>query len=723
LTQIEESLNKTKVEDNYFEINITKTMLNFLKKIPKEEYGDLLHLAKQFIKQKKLKDLINLPFMLIITTLSTIQKEKRCFLLKTISENFSQENWDLINYYNIINALRETEDTKISFLLNLIKKVEGEKKWDEIDYSYFIIKINKIKTTEEKNVNSNIKIIKDFVQKHAYHTAKNYADIILLLATTEEEKCKNILSCIKENFSEEIKIEKWGIEKICSIIKTFKDVKIKKYTNISIKLKNTAKLVNCEHNLFYLSDLFSEIIKVFQNNYEFYFDLLSSFLKNGLDFHNTSNAIKFLYFIPENLQQDAMSRVNFSDLNGEDELDEHEESWIIFLFNYLKSIDSNNDLKSRLLSFWQDCMQSSNEYIASLLSKFIAEHFSEINLLEESDIVQLAIRTQILVNESSDLQNPFKLYENLLQKKTEQIDLSQFHFWKDFQDQHYSYQLCLNPDFLKSLSDKQIDFTSIPYIELNILEAIFKSMENKIFSNNILQEIVFNTTGKSFSDIKYDVLDGSQYLVNLLNRPVGHKISAQFKCILTHLLSLPSETTENSLSDQEDALLKTFVSIMNCPAGRDGGVVQAYGQLPSNKKLKTINKKNDIYVNMSTTKIESHKTYDFLEDTLQDYIENLFSGTNKLMHDICNLKNTDEIHEPVHQGKYLRNLIGDFVGSVHKVTYDMNASVCYDALINLTKQKALEYFYLYANYNLDLLISFVQLKINEILSNDLSIMD
>ena len=51
----------------------------------------------------------------------------------------------------------------------------------------------------------------------------------------------------------------------------------------------------------------------------------------------------------------------------------------------------------------------------------------------------------------------------------------------------------------------------------------------------------------------------------------------------------------------------------------------------------------------------------------------------------------------------------------------MNASLCYIELINLTKQKALEHFYVYTNYNIDLLISFVQLKINEILSNNLSI--
>ncbi|MDP1724661.1 MAG: hypothetical protein Q8L85_08175 [Alphaproteobacteria bacterium] len=727
LTQIEESLNKTKTEGYSYVLDASKNMFNALKEISKEEYVDLFNLAKQFIEKQGVKNLIDISFIQIIAELSTIKKERRCFLLNTISENFSQKKWNLKDYYNIIKALKSVKDEQISFLLNLIKKVEEEKNWSGSDYSSFIRKINSLKTIEEKNIDSNINIIKNFAEKYDYNKADNYADIIYLLSNTEKKECEDILASIEENFSEEIKIEKLDLVQICSTIKILKKIETKKYKEISTILKNNKKLLNCEHDLFYLCDLFSEIITIFQKNYEFYFDIFSNFLKNGLDFHNASNAIKFLYFIPEDLQQDAMSRVNFSDLDGEEDLEEHEEAYIVFLLNYLKSIDSNNNLKNRLISFWQDCLQSSNENIASILSAFIVEHFSETSLLEESDIVQLAIRTQILVNESSNLQNPFKLHENLLQKKTEKIDLTQLHFWKDFQDQNYSYQLCLNPEFLKSLSDKQIYFTSIPYIEPNILETIFKSMKDRISSNNTLQEIILNTTCKSFSNIEYDVLDGSQYLVNLLNRPIGHKVSAQFKCILKHLLSLPSETTEKSLSEQEDAFLKTFVSILNCPAGRDGGVLQAYGQLPSNKKLKTINKENDIHMNVDTSKIESHKAYDFLDETLQNYIENLFSGTNQLMYNICNLKNTDEnnkaveINEAVHQGLYLRNLIGDLVGSVHKITIDMNASLCYIELINLTKQKALEHFYVYANYNIDLLISFVQLKINEILSNDLSI--
>ena len=206
------------------------------------------------------------------------------------------------------------------------------------------------------------------------------------------------------------------------------------------------------------------------------------------------------------------------------------------------------------------------------------------------------------------------------------------------------------------------------------------------------------------------MFSGDKYLHVLLKAAPEHKYGSQFKCIAAHYFSLDTIAKEGELSLQEELFLKNLVSIFNCPTGKEGGISQAYALLPYDKKLKT--KMGSGATSEEISEIKYYKAYEFLNNTLQDAVEHHFSGVNDLMRDLCAMP-VEDIIEPVHQSAYLRNLIGDLVGSRYGVKFDFGGGWCSPNLLNVTRQQAFDKFYEYAHKELDQLILYVQMKINE----------
>ncbi|MDP1975451.1 MAG: hypothetical protein Q8K37_05715, partial [Alphaproteobacteria bacterium] len=342
-----------------------------------------------------------------------------------------------------------------------------------------------------------------------------------------------------------------------------------------------------------------------------------------------------------------------------------------------------------------------------------------LGFAENDEFMQLVIRTKILLDDSNDPKSPYVVHGNLLKKRQEQFDFSRLISWHYFKGENSDYRISLNPEFFKNLSNIEIDFDTTPTIDPNILHILIEKIKNQISKNPEIANIILNTTGSLFEEISQKTLnDSDNYLSSLLNAPRNHKIAAQFKCIMKHILSLDSTNENNSkLSTQEESFLKTLCSIINCRYGKASAIVEIYAELPYHTKLKT--KKGEI-LNAAIIQRSGADTYEasnFLYDTIQDIAETLFSGTNDLMAEICGVP-ANKIDNAVHQGLYLRNLIGDLVGSRHDVAFDVSAQLYYENLLALSLQDALDVFYRHANAGLPNFISYIQIKINEFLKQN-----
>ena len=240
-----------------------------------------------------------------------------------------------------------------------------------------------------------------------------------------------------------------------------------------------------------------------------------------------------------------------------------------------------------------------------------------------------------------------------------------------------------------------------------MINEIEECMRDKEFKNEVLGLI------SNFKNLKHNITSYDSYLITLLKTPVEHVIGAQFKCIMDHILSLSKVRNPNQLSEQQAAFLKTMSSIFACSVGKDAGVINAHTSLPVESKLQFSNINNNDYVESSSHR----KALNFVHSALQENIDQLFYN-DKLLYFICESIFFDDVVQPVHQSLYLRNLIGDLVGSRYDVKFDIyyfehNASPYF---LNLTRQKAIDAFYAHAKPN-DM-INFVQNKINEALENE-----
>ncbi|MDP1975227.1 MAG: hypothetical protein Q8K37_04575, partial [Alphaproteobacteria bacterium] len=164
-------------------------------------------------------------------------------------------------------------------------------------------------------------------------------------------------------------------------------------------------------------------------------------------------------------------------------------------------------------------------------------------------------------------------------------------------------------------------------------------------------------------------------------------------------------------------------SIFACPVGKDAGIINAYISLPNESKLLFNNNPDSEEINDEYVESASHqKALNFIYSMLQEKIDQLFYNDD-LLCAICNTDlniqfNIDMIAQPVHQSLYLRNLMGDLVGSRYGVEFDFhyfenNTSPYF---LNLTRPKAIDIYYEHAKPNA--FIKFIQAKINEALEKE-----
>ncbi|MDP1725032.1 MAG: hypothetical protein Q8L85_10075, partial [Alphaproteobacteria bacterium] len=420
--------------------------------------------------------------------------------------------------------------------------------------------------------------------------------------------------------------------------------------------------------------------------------------------------LKIIFFMPSTHHE---TFINYIKTMSEQEIKYYENSINNDFFCILKNCFHNtaDDLKKNWLDHWHKILISYNKEHVIALVNFINAHKNDIHF-EENDIKLTITIPPIL----GCINNSYINHQNLLKKRQTFTKVSHeaLHI-----DEIENQKISLNPQFFETLSNKlSIDPSSVPKISpdvfLSVLDGIEKDMENK----EVAAE-VYGLIG-DFNNLKHNISSNDSYLVFLLNTSADHLIGAQFKCIMNHILSLPKERLPNQLSDQQAAYLKTIYSIFACPVGKDAGIVNAYISLPNQSKLLFNNNTDNEEMNDEYVESVSHqKTLNFIYSMLQENIDQRFYN-NDLLCGMCKLDpslvfNIDNIAQPVHQSLYLRNLIGDLVGSRYGVEFDFyyfenNTSPYF---LNLKRQKAIDTYYEHAKPNA--FIKFIQAKINEAL--------
>ncbi|MDP3533593.1 MAG: hypothetical protein Q8S31_09955 [Alphaproteobacteria bacterium] len=616
------------------------------------------------------------------------------------------------NLQNIADTMKEIKKTVISnkraslFLGNFNRDLLlCYSKSREINAEEYFKKVNEFVLFLKNNINAKSK--RDFTNILTYLQSKSN----ILFMSDEEKLC---------NFSRiNLNIKDLTISdflKFFNIFENFNDKEYKQFLDIFSldEIKNIPYLYIprfADFIKFLMKNFSNHKIKTIIENMGEYFEAMNFSYTDISDFELLKKIIYFADTLPDSLF-DAFAKditdiaINVSDKSNR----ENNYSDLIYytLKYFYKPLASKYD--EELIGFLKKTIQSSDELLVSGVSRFINTYCESMGMTAESEFVQLSIRVGILLDQSDDPKSPYKVHRDLENKRKSEINfecLRQFQFVKG---DSREYQISLNPSFFKKLSEIQVDLDSTPHIAPSIIGDMFDSIKSRL--NADISSEIETITEMTFENLKAAATGQDNYLQNLLKCENSY-IAAQFKCILNNLSMLNGEDgRETKLSTQEMAIVKTFASILECGTGRDGAINEAYLQLDNEFKLKNLT--NNVFdsIVMDRNLAPTSKACEFLYVTLNGLVENMFSGTNDLMLEISQEEAIEDISQAVHQGLYLRNLIGDLVGSWHRVKFDINAGLFYESLLALSRQEALDLFYKHAHTSLKDLITIIHSKIN-----------
>lgn len=348
--------------------------------------------------------------------------------------------------------------------------------------------------------------------------------------------------------------------------------------------------------------------------------------------------------------------------------------------------------KETLFEYWENVLRTSpDQEKVRRIANVITRDFHRFGLLEEDELVQLALRFSINLNNSQFSRNPYKIFKDLEDKLKTPVDLSLISP-KTLEIEGAQY--ALNPQYIR---DEMAQYAIkpgdlLPYSP-NLLSTLSDRLKEKVRSNQELDKEIEESMGMTVNDLINAALgDGILYRhVNPRTDIDGNipVIAARFMTSMAYVESLSQEIPQGGqLSNQEEVFLKLLASIQGCPTGKAGGINDYYLHvLPSEFKY------SKAATSTEADGVEDLNTKMMVSKVLREEIEKQFSGLNALMKDLVGLQKNDLVQQASHQGLYLRNLIGSEVGLGSKLSFDPHTPLLYSALVDTTKQKALETFY------------------------------
>ncbi|MBP9694740.1 MAG: hypothetical protein KBE16_08545, partial [Alphaproteobacteria bacterium] len=379
----------------------------------------------------------------------------------------------------------------------------------------------------------------------------------------------------------------------------------------------------------------------------------------------------------------------------------------IFLKNIvLEDVEESLDaLMDRLINDWRDQLRHNPDQeeirrLAGCISRFAGD----LGLNQEHEIVQLAIRTSILLlSANSDLKNPYNILQRLEAKRAEPMNWGNINPSIEILN---GYSLSFNSFFFGSeMKEIVIRVGQLPKVSHDFIERHLSALKSRFATEEGLIDQVKELTGYSFENIEEKAL-ADRLLARHLSFEGGEDaivpiITARFIAIAAYIDTLSeAKNSGDDFSDQEMAFIKMLSSIMLCATGKSDGIGRYYlNVLPASCRY-----------GQGAAPAPESRLVDLPHDQsklviceiLAEEIEKMFSGSNAMMKRIVGVRG--EIQEASHQGLYLRNLLGkDLFGST-KVYFDPYTELLYEHLVALDKQEAMQIFFTYFKPS-----SFVQL--------------
>ncbi|MBP6985860.1 MAG: hypothetical protein KBB83_04635 [Alphaproteobacteria bacterium] len=365
-----------------------------------------------------------------------------------------------------------------------------------------------------------------------------------------------------------------------------------------------------------------------------------------------------------------------------------------FMYAYTISLLKNPDQRiDELFQHWIETMEGPDEGAATAIYQFILQYFEDLGLNIEAPVVQAAILLHTMLD-TGDATNPSSVYQDLIQKKAVP---PRWEALKPIQTKLGDNSITLKPEKMAELGKlMQLDLTTTPNLDrqdyLNLIGELRstlgsnpKAMETAKhimrttlpYSDNQDDGLILFHAGQSFLLVLQGHEQHNSYMSKMSAINYPHLESSKLKCVLHFLRSL--ENPEEKIQ----RLCQFFVSVRNCEVGQGTAIHEHYQQLPKQWRIQGTSLQLD-HLPQVAPAIQT------LHESLQTAVSNRFSAERSLM---IQLYGNPEIHQAVHQIKYVKGLIGVLVGLEESASLDVHAGVIQQSLLDLTVQNALEAYY------------------------------
>jgi hypothetical protein len=372
--------------------------------------------------------------------------------------------------------------------------------------------------------------------------------------------------------------------------------------------------------------------------------------------------------------------------------------WDLFLdSNNLSELMENPEIRERTHERVFGILRTNpNKEFVSRITKLIFSNGNPFFLNEESLLFQCAVELEV-ARDLPAAKNPYQVFKRL----------------KDSWNRDLPPDLVVPGESIEGVDmalnlatcQKQLDETS-PILcgqlsrEINseMLRGFFSSIRAKIntFSEagqqNIFNEIQTLTGGVSL-DALNNIFGESRELHGILALLVvaspdapADPYAVYLVTLLKFIASQPETIPEGSyLTQREAVLLMNAASIQGCHAGQKEGLAIAYRLLPNDVKLAS----GATYAGRTE---KEQRVFGYIGNAIQEEMEGLLSGDNPFMHEVTE---TGEIEQLSHQSLYLKNLIAQKIGLLHRLVFDPYTGMVLDPLINKPTKEVLDCFLRY----------------------------
>jgi hypothetical protein len=381
-----------------------------------------------------------------------------------------------------------------------------------------------------------------------------------------------------------------------------------------------------------------------------------------------------------------------------------------------------------LFAHWKSLMNHEYRERADYVCEFIVNHFIELGLDDEHELVQFAIRVQTVVN-GDDPKGPYMIYDQLKKKRLIPVDWGKM---KVIEGGHKGLFVRLNHQGLATFGTSMVmDLSSVPpfgvdefrrlVIELEGVlqhqrQTLTPQMRNTLMSDlddeamsklpMLVQaalmmrepeevvlvsegkgpqetvEQVLNRLGMPFLEVLQEAILPTAHMSVLLNAPGTSLETAKLKCALRYLSQIQDETYRNQ------RLCQFFAAVRNCGRGQDTAINDYYLGLPNRFQIQA--KTGVLADNLDSDSLPAMMA---LYNAMQKVVSMQFSADSVFMKQICGVQPHENIVEAVHQIFYMKGLIGDRVGLCGGPRFDVNANVIYQRILDLSLQQMLELYY------------------------------